>query len=103
MVVIGELIQHLKMYGKIDMTKKQFDLYTDHIWKMREYLSFCEEFDYPFYGGLKSKFTGSPEACDAFQNIWHKFTNEQYKTKKQFQNAYKTEFERLGESVKELI
>ena len=83
------------------MTKKQFNLYTEHLWKMREYLSFCEQFDYPWYGGLKSKFNGSPEACDAMQNIWHEFIHNFYKTKKQFQNAYKTELKRLGENVRE--
>jgi hypothetical protein len=82
------------------MTIKKFNLYTEHIWKMREYLTFCEQFDYPWYGGLKSKFEGSPEACDAFQNIWNEFINGQYKTKNQFKFAYKTELKRLGENVK---
>ncbi len=82
------------------MTLKKFNLYINHIWKMRDYLRCNEDFDYPFYGGLKSKFTGSSEACDAFQNIWHDFCNGSYATKQQFQNAYKTELNRLGEDVK---
>lgn len=81
------------------MTKKQFNLYTEHIWKMREYLSYCGEFDYPWYGGLKNKFTGSSEACDAMQYVWTPFINGEFKTKKQFQNAYKSELRRLGEKV----
>ncbi len=81
------------------MTFKKFTLYTDHIWKMREYLQQIDQFDYPWYGGLKSKFTGSPEACDAFQNIWHSFCTGEYQTKSQFKNAYKIELNRIGEDV----
>lgn len=81
------------------MTKNKLKLYIDHLWDMREYLC-CREFDYPFYGGLKSKFTSSPEACDAFQNIWHIFTAGDYKSKKQFISAYIKELSRLGEKIK---
>ena len=81
------------------MTTEKFNLYTDHVWKMREYLCFCEAFDYPWYGGLKSKFVGSAEACDAMQDIWIPFINNDYKTKKQFKAAYKKELKRLGEDI----
>lgn len=83
------------------MKIEKFNLYTDHIWKMREYLQQIDQFDYPWYGGLKRKFfSASPEACDAFQNIWHHFCEGKYKSKLQFRNAYKTELKRIGEDVK---
>lgn len=50
-------------------------------------------------GGLKNKFKGSPEACDAFQNIWQSFCNQQYKTKSHFKQVYKQELNRLGEKI----
>ncbi len=81
------------------MKAKTFNLYTEHIWKMREYLIFCEEFDYPWYGGLKSKFTGPAEAYDAMQSIWPQFVNGDFKTKKQLKKAYKAELKRLGEKI----
>lgn len=82
------------------MTKKKFNEYTDHIWKYREYLFYIEQFEYPFYGGLKNKFDGSVEACDAMQLVWCSFIDGEFKTKKQFQKAYKNELKMLGEDVK---
>lgn len=86
---------------KVNMTENQFDLYTEHLWKMREYLWFCEEFEYPWYGGLKSKFNGSSEWCDAMQSIWVQFIRGHYKTIKQFQSAYKTELKKNGVNIKD--
>jgi hypothetical protein len=89
------------------MTKKKFKLYTDHIWDHREYIACFGNgyyFDYPFYWGLKSKFTGSPEACDAMQNIMNnesiRNSISRFKTKKQFCKSYREELNRLGEKVK---
>lgn len=82
------------------MKIKKFNEITDHIWKYREYLELIDEFDYPWYGGLKGKMgCCSPEAVDAMQNIWHDFQNG-YKTKKRFQNEYKKELKRIGENIK---
>lgn len=85
------------------MNKKSFKLYTDHIWKHRDYINCFDEahyFDYPFYWGLKSKFNGSPEVCDAMQNITRKGDIMfPFKTKKEFCSAYKKELNRLGEKV----
>ena len=88
------------------MTKKQFKLYTDHIWAHREYINCFDRgyfFDYPFYWGLKSKFEGSSEACDAMQNITHSDDDCSdmlpFKTKKEFCKSYKQELQRLGERI----
>jgi hypothetical protein len=82
------------------MTINKFNEICDHIWKYKEYLRLIEEFDYPFYGGLKSKMNGSPESVDAIQNIWFDFQLEKFKTKKQFKSAYKQELKRIGELIK---
>jgi hypothetical protein len=86
------------------MTKKDFKLYTDHIWKHKEYIECFGDgfhFDYPWYWGLKSKFIGSPEACDAMQNITNTLNGlAEFKTKKSFCKAYREELLRLGEKVK---
>jgi len=50
------------------MTKKLFKTITDHIWEHKEYLRHVTEFEYPWYGGLKSKIgNASVEAVDAMQ------------------------------------
>lgn len=84
------------------MTFKKFEQICDHIWEYREYLQLIDQFDYPFYGGLKSKIGNcSPEVVDAMQNIWHEFQSNEFKTKKQFKSAYKQELARIGEWVRE--
>ena len=83
------------------MTLKKFNIYTDHIWKIREYLQYEDScFDYPWYAGLKGKFDGSPEVCDAMQNIWHEFVDRKFRKKRAFKQAYKNELIRIGEKIK---
>jgi hypothetical protein len=71
----------------------------DHLWVHREYLQLHPRFDYPFYGGLKSKMNGSPESVDAMQNIWHLFTGCEFKSKNEFLGRYVVELIRLGEKI----
>jgi hypothetical protein len=83
------------------MTRKKLDQIIDHLWKHREYLRFYPDFDYPFYGGLKSKMnSASPEAVDAMQEIWGEFTNGDYDTKLEFREYYEEELIRLGEIIR---
>jgi len=82
------------------MTTKKINQLIDHLWKHREYLRYVEEFDYPFYGGFKSKMGNcSPEAVDAMQNIWFRFISGDYDTKKSFRISYEIELAVLGEKI----
>lgn len=82
------------------MTTAKLNFIIDHLWKHREYLRFHHDFDFPFYGGLKSKMNTSPESVDAMQEIWGEFTNGVYDTKKEFREYYVAELLRLGEVIK---
>ena len=58
--------------GERKMTKNQFKIITDHIWKNRKKLAKTDyEFDYPDYLGLPKRIANklSPEAVDAIQEI----------------------------------
>jgi hypothetical protein len=82
------------------MKQAKLNLIIDHLWKHREYLYFHHTFDYPFYGGLKSKMNTSPESVDAMQQIWGEFTNGVYTTKKEFKQYYIEALFELGETIK---
>lgn len=83
------------------MKKHIFDATINHLWQHRFYYYDDHLFDFPFYGGIPRKInrTFSSEAVDAMQNVWEEFTNDFYKTKKQFASAYKVELKILGENV----
>lgn len=81
------------------MKEAKFLQIVDHLWSHRDYLKFHPQFDFPFYGGLKSKMDGvSSEGVDAMQNIWHDFTST-YKSKPEFRRCYEIELYRLGEQI----
>lgn len=83
------------------MTHKKLKEIIDHLWKHREYLYHSHTFDYPFYGGLKSKMrSASPEAVDAMQLIWGEFTNGDYISKVEFKSHYIEALKELGEVIK---
>lgn len=83
------------------MTRIKFNMIVTHIWRHREYLRPHQSFDFPFYGGLKSRMKfASPEVVDAMQNIWDDFTKGTYSTKAEFRKAYLNELIRIGEPVK---
>ena len=81
------------------MKSKDAQFYIDHLWNHREYYFVDRMFDYPFYGGLKSKFKGSPEACDAIQFLWSSLVNNKFKTKRQFYSEFKLRLNELGEEI----
>lgn len=86
------------------MTESKLKQIINHLWEYREYL-YPHGFDCPFYGGLKGKMgRESPESVDAMQNIWDRFVNmdsfgRSFRTKRQFENAYRAELSRLGKYI----
>lgn len=81
------------------MKNKDAQFYINHLWNHREYYFEDYIFDYSFYGGLKSKFKGSPEACDAIQFIWADLVNGKFKTKRKFYSAFRKRLNELGEKI----
>ncbi len=83
------------------MTKSKLKETIDHLWRYRDYLKPHNQFDYPFYGGLKGKMgRQSPESVDAMQSIWSHFINGEFKTKKEFMSRYRSRLISLGEKVR---
>lgn len=92
------------------MTKNNFNITVNHLWKHKEYYMY--EFDYPFYGGIPKRVSArfSPEVVDSIQNIWsyligldvfkEQTVDNKYKTKKEFSRGLKNELARLGEKIK---
>lgn len=83
------------------MTKNKFQFIVNHVWKFRAFLRYLPEFDYPFYGGLKSQMgTCSPESVDAMQNIWESLFDGSIKNKRELAARYSKELSKVGELVK---
>lgn len=59
-----------------------------------------EVFDYPDYGGLNQIFyNGSPEACDAMQDIWEYLTAGRFLNYEMFADSYADVLHELGEEI----
>jgi hypothetical protein len=81
------------------MKNKDAQFYINHLWNHREYYSEDNIFDYPFYGGLKSKFKASPEVCDVIQFLWVDLVKNKFKTKRKFYSAFRRKLNELGEKI----
>lgn len=83
------------------MTRDKFNEIINHLWYYHDVLAdMYPDFDYPSYGGLKSKMNDqSPEAVDAMQEIWENLIEGDYKTRSEFSKMYEGALFRIGEVI----